>query len=446
MTSRDDFLKRLLAGGGEPPKSGLGRLTRTAGLAARTATGLALGRFRTRKDGTVDARDLELIERVVQSLGELKGMPMKLGQIAAYVDESLPAELREVLAALHTHSPAMPFEEVAAIVREELGTRADALLATLERTPIAAASIGQVHRARLPAGTPVAVKVQYPGIDEALRAELGVAGTAARAVSRLLPGTNAGAFVDEVRERLIAECDYRAEAGWQTRFARAWAGDPLIRVPDVHAEYSATRVLTSTFANGRRFDDWLAGAPPQEARDRVGIGLYRFYLGSLHRLGLFNADPHPGNYLVGDDGSLTMLDFGCVRAYSAERVRKFVALRDAVRSDDVRAIREAFVALGAADPVRRRSQEALRELLRAFFAPVLTPGVHALAPATGTRLGKLLADKQTLLRLALPADLLFLFRIKFGLYAILARLGARADWAALEDSWTFEGTPSSPSG
>jgi predicted unusual protein kinase regulating ubiquinone biosynthesis (AarF/ABC1/UbiB family) len=447
MATRDEFLKRLLAGGAALSTSGVGRLAHAAGLAARAATGFAFGRFRAREDGSVDARDLERIEALVRSLGELKGVPMKLGQIAAYVDESLPAELRDVLAALHTHAPAMAFDDVATTLREELGPRADVLLATMERLPIAAASIGQVHRARLPDGTEVAVKVQYHGIDAALRAELGAAEVAARAVSRLLPGTNAGAFVVEARDRFVAECDYRAEAEWQRQFARAWAGDQTIRVPQVHGDYSSGRVLTTTFAHGRRFDGWLADAPAQEARDRIGLALYRFYLGSLHRFGLFNADPHPGNYVVGDDGSLTMLDFGCARAYSGDRVRQFVALRDAVQSDDPRAMREAFVALGAADPARYGSEATVRELLHAFFAPVVTPGVHALAPITGTRLGKMLADKQTLMRLALPADLLFLFRIKFGLYAILARLGARADWAAVEESWSFEGptTPALPS-
>jgi predicted unusual protein kinase regulating ubiquinone biosynthesis (AarF/ABC1/UbiB family) len=422
------------------PTSAAGRLLRTAGAAARAGTGVVLQRVRGKAQPALGA-DLAHVEQLVRSLGELKGVAMKVGQLLSYVDDTLPPEAQRLLALLQTQSSALPFEVIARTLRAELGARAETLLLTLEPRPAAAASIGQVHRARLPEGTRVAVKVQYPGIEDAIRADFRAAGAGVRFARVLLPGSNVEGFVAEARERLLAECDYAAEAAWQQRFRALVAADPDLAIPEVHPAWSTRRVLTTTWEEGPGFEAWLRTGPPQAERDRIGEALYRFYVGSLYLHGLFNADPHPGNYLLRADGRLVVLDYGCVRAFSPEQVRALAALTRAVHADAPHAMASALRQLGAGNPGSGAAFDSTRTLLRAFYAPSLEDRVQRVAPAQGTRMGELLSDKRTLLQLRLPAELLFLFRIKFGLYALLARLGAARNWHQLEQRWLAEVAP-----
>lgn len=418
-------------------RSGVGRLGRFAGVAARTVLGSAWGRWTGRRQEGWDALDPAAIARLVRTMGELKGLPMKLGQILSFADETLPPEARRLLAQLQTHSAQLPFDQVHRVVADELGDRATTLLATMEPTPVASASIGQVHRARLPDGTLVAVKVQYPGIEEALRAELQTAAMAVHAVGALMPGMALESYVSEVRERLLAECDYAQEARSQNDFRERLRGHPVLRIPEVHFMYTSTRVLTTTWHNGLSLEQWLSTKPPLEARSLAGVALYEFYIGSLYRFGLFNADPHPGNYLFTDD-AVVLLDFGCVRAFAPGRIAALVALRDAVLADEESAIRAALVGLGASEPRTTKVYATGRRLLRGFFAPMLEDRFVRIEPTTESRLGTLLSDKRSVTELGLPGDLLFLFRIKFGVYAVLARLGAEANWHRLETDWRSE--------
>lgn len=418
-------------------RSGVERLGRLAGVAARTALGSAWGRFTGRSQEGWDALDPAAIARLVRTLGELKGLPMKLGQILSFADETLPAEARRLLAQLQTQSAQLPFDQVHRVVADELGDRAPALLATMEPSPVASASIGQVHRARLPDGTQVAVKVQYPGIEEALRAELQTAAVAVHAVGALMPGMALDSYISEVRERLLAECDYEQEARSQSAFRERLRSHPVLRIPEVHGTYTSARVLTTTWHNGLSLEQWLSTKPTLAARSLAGVALYEFYIGSLYRFGLFNADPHPGNYLFTHD-AVVLLDFGCVRAFAPGRMAALVALRDAVLADEENAIRAALVGVGASEPRTPKVYATARRLLRGFFAPMLEDRVVRIEPTTESRLGMLLSDKRSVMELALPGDLLFLFRIKFGLYAVLARLGAEANWHRLETGWRSE--------
>jgi predicted unusual protein kinase regulating ubiquinone biosynthesis (AarF/ABC1/UbiB family) len=421
----EETLSRLFAEPSSVPTSGLGRLARTAwsglGLSAR----MALGR-----------RSAEDFLPVVRSLGELKGLSMKLGQILSYVDDTLPPELQQLLATLQTQSPPAAFEAIAAVVRSDLGARAEELLARMDQTPVAAASIGQVHRALLPDGMAVAVKVQYPEIAEAIRNDFRAAAVAMRAVKHLAPG--AEEMVEEARERLSEECDYLLEAERQARFFHLYSGHPVLRVPAVRPDYSGRRVLSTGWCEGRRFGEWLAGDPPQAERNRVGEALYEFYLGTLYRCGVFNADPHPGNYLFAADGGVIMLDYGCVREFSPSDVRAFAALRASVVAGDTGRMRDALAELGAS-PGSAREFEPVRALLQAFFGPTIEDRVSRIQLSTNTELRRVISDKKTVMRLRLPAQFLFLFRIKFGLHAVLARIGAEANWHRLEEGWLSGG-------
>jgi len=435
-----ELLREQLLGTERPVvRSGLERLWKTGRGAAGLALSVVGGTLRGKGEG-LEAADLRAVSQLVSRLGELKGLAMKAGQVLGYIDPTLPPELRGLLSVLQTASPASPFPQVEATLRDAFGPRADVLLAGLERQPVSVASIGQVHRARLPEGTDVAVKVRHPGIHEALQGDFRVAATGSSFASVLLPGASSSikGFIDEARTVLLEECDFCLERERQATFARLYAQDEVLLIPAVEPEWCASAVLTTRWLPGQSFDAFLATNPSRELRDRMGVALFSFYIGTLYRHGLFHADPHPGNYAFREDGRVVVYDFGCVRSFDKATVLAFSALVDAVRADEVGRVREALVALGAQPPGDAESVAKLRTLLRGFFAPLLERGPRPVHPGSGFEAQQVLRDKRFLAKLALPGRFLFLFRLRFGLYAVLARLGAVADWGALESGWADE--------
>ncbi|MBN1771982.1 MAG: AarF/ABC1/UbiB kinase family protein [Deltaproteobacteria bacterium] len=426
------FLDLLRGESERGPGRGLGRFARLlgggAGLARRM---LRVGRGGA--DAEVSPRDLKKLEGLVRQLGDLKGLPMKFGQIVSYLELEMPEEMRGLLSLLQTQSPATPRAQVEQVVREDLGTRGATLWAGLDPEPVSIASIGQVYRGRLPDGAEVAVKVRHPAIDEAIRSDFRVASFVTVMAGAMAPGMGATArdFVDEMKARLLEECDYALEAERQRLFGRLYEGHPIVVVPRVHDGWCARRVLTTSWEEGRDFEPFRATAT-QEQRDRAGAALFDFYVGTLYRHGLFHADPHPGNYRFRDDGRVVIFDYGCVRIFEPEVATAFAALARAVREDDRGTICEALRGLGAEPSSNDKTYEHLRRLLRGFFGPLLTPGAHRIDGRIVIELGQVARDKLALARLRLPGRLVFLFRIRFGLFAVLSRLGAVNDWAALE--------------
>jgi predicted unusual protein kinase regulating ubiquinone biosynthesis (AarF/ABC1/UbiB family) len=409
----DDPIERLrerLSAAANLPTSALGRARRTVGAALQVGLGRLTGKS-----------NVDVFEQLAVQLGELKGTAMKAGQILSYLDTGLPEEAKRLLAVLQVSSQPTPFDEIAEAVPPELR-------ATMEREPVATASIGQVHRAVLPDGTRVAVKVKHAGIEQAIAADFRSAAAGAVLPGFLLPGV--AEMIAEARDTFLAECDYRAERRWQERFGEVYAGHPSITVPPVHGAWCSDRILVTTWCEGLAFEKFCSSAS-QPARDRAGAALYEFYVGSVYRFGMFNGDPHPGNLLFRDDGSVIVLDFGCVKEFESELVDALAALSRAVRVDQPHAIRGALVRLGAAEP-DSKGFAVTRQLLRGFFGPVLVEGPHRVESGLSLDAREIMKDKLAVARMRLPAKLLFLFRIRFGLHSELARLESIADWAALE--------------
>jgi predicted unusual protein kinase regulating ubiquinone biosynthesis (AarF/ABC1/UbiB family) len=376
-------------------------------------------------------------EAITRSLAELKGLAMKAGQMLSYVDTAVPPELQEVLKALQQSAQPSPWPQVEAQLRESLGVRADVLLRSLERRPIAVASIGQVHRASLPDGTAVAVKVRHPGIERALEGDFRTAASGTAFASLLLPaGITVDGFVREARTMLLAECDYQLEARRQMQFAELLAGDTTLCIPRVLPEYCGPAVLTTHWLTGQRFESFRASAPAA-IRDRAGEALFRFHVGSLYQHGLFHADPHPGNYAFSEDGRVIVYDFGCVREFPHEIVAALARCAEAVRRDDLQSAFAALATVGAIPPQTPEEQQAMRVLLRGFFAPLLTAGRRRFDIGAFASTRNLFEDKRRLARLRLPPEMLFLYRLRFGLFSVLHQLAAEADWAALEQSWAL---------
>ena len=431
MTSEDRETERLraalMAGEAAVPTSALGRMWRTG----RSALGVGAALRRVQRGESLDPA--ALLE-VVHSVGSLKGVAMKVGQMLGYFDPSLPPELRQMMALLQTAAPRSTFATVAGIVRESLGARAEALLAGMDPEPVAVASIGQVHRGRLPDGTAVAVKVRHPGIDKAIGADFRAAGIG-KVVAAITGGATVADTIEEARAAFLAECDYSLEARHQQAFARLFADDPAVVIPAVEAAWSGDRVLVTRWTPGRSLDEFLAAGPDQAARDGVGAALFRCWMRTLYRDGLFHGDPHPGNFAICPGGQVVVYDFGCVRTFDPPLRRGFARLAAATRDDDMDAAAAAIERLGGRASRDAAGRAHLRELLRGFFGPLLTPGKRRIAADEGFGARDVLRDKRAILGLRLPGRMLFLFRLRFGLYSVLARLESEVDWAGLEISW-----------
>ena len=238
---------------------------------------------------------------------------MKLGQVMSFLDVGLvPEEYREEfqrkLGELRDAAPKVRFSDMRKVIESELGESLKDTFAEFDETPIAAASIGQVYRARLHDGRDVAVKVQYPGVAQAVRADMQNLGMILRLMKRIAPGLDVKATAEEIRSRIGDELDYELEAQNQRSMARIYRGHPFIVVPDVVTSMTREKVIVSEFVSGLGFD--AIKQLDQATRDRVGEIVFRFYFGCMYRHRQFSGDPHPGNFLLMDDGKVAFLDFG----------------------------------------------------------------------------------------------------------------------------------------
>src|SRR5215213_2547556 len=248
---------------------------------------------------------IKTAEDVAKVLGGMKGAIMKAGQMVSFIADGLPPEAQAALATLQADVPPMAPSLAEGVIRAELGADPSKLFLDWDPVPVAAASIGQVHRAVMPDGRLVAVKVQYPGVDKAIQSDLDNAeflyGLFA---SFALKNMDVKPMVDELRARMGDELDYRLEAICQQEFADRYRGHPFIHVPDVIPERSARRVLTSQWVDGLTWVEFEAEAD-HTARQTAAEVLFRFAQGSVFRHGVFNGDPHPGNYRFRRDGTIT---------------------------------------------------------------------------------------------------------------------------------------------
>lgn len=428
-----------------------GRVRRTAPLAAlsaRTAAGSVVDILRRRlhgQRGTSIEFHVRNAERYADVLSRSKGVLMKVGQILSFVDISAAldrtygAAYQAALASLQSDAEPMDSVLVAAVIESSLGEAPEHLFADFSPTPIAAASIGQVHAARLQDGIEVAVKVQYPGVADAIGDDL--ANTQllltfvkiAQGVAPQYRNFDVRALADELAERITEELDYATELANQSDFAEHYRGHPFIRVPEVFPELSSDRVLTMEMVHGRRWNE--TSNAPQDVRDRWGEIAFRFFFGSIARFGMFNADPHPGNYLFHDDGTVTFLDFGCVKRLNAEAQRGVWETGAATVANDADRLLRAYIQHGFAPANDPPAAEAVLAFFRPQFAPIHSPQPFTFTPDyVAEMLGHMShMDKELQRRSNVPKDFIYTNRIFVGLYSILAALGSTSDWRAIFD-------------
>ena len=407
------------------PTGRLSRLSKLASMGARTGASMLFSR-----DGKAAA------EHAADVLGSMRGLAAKIGQMASYVDGVVPEAHRDAyekaLRGLRAAAPTSSPEAIKQLVETELKAPIDRLFAEWDHAPLASASIGQVHRARLLDGREVAVKAQHPGIERAIEIDLTNASVLEGMVSMMGPRALRSKDVyDEIAARFREELDYTLEAERQRAFARIHQGDRLIHIPEVIADRSSRRVLTTELVRGKSLEE--AGLAEPAVRTTYCETLWRFVYKAHLFGGLFNADPHPGNYLFRDDGSIAFLDFGCVQPIPDERVQQARRMHQAARRRDLPGFERGAIAL-----LHTRGgpyEQAALEYVRLCFRPLFeSPFQLTRQFATDVVQGAYELKKHVLGEsfVQLPAGMVFMTRLQLGFYSVLARLDARADYAGVE--------------
>src|SRR5215218_7247996 len=402
----------------------------------------------------LEQRHLETAEQMVETLGRMKGAEMKVGQLASFIDtELLPPEYRDLyqdkLAALRSTAPPMPWNKVSAVLGEAWEEPVEELFEDFEHDAAAAASIGQVHRAVLPDGRRVAVKVQYPGVASAIAADMQNAGLILRLARAFAPGLDAKAAAAELKERVLEELDYELEAQSQRAFARGYRGHPFIHVPDVVTRLSTERVLVSEWVDGAEFDEMRE--LPQAERDRFGEIVFRFCFGSIYHLQHFNADAHPGNYLLMPDGGVAFLDFGMTKHLDKEQIELEIVALEAVIDEDPEELRIALHDLGFLNNPQKVDAELLMDHVRAIGGWYMEDREVTVDSARVIEAIAAVSDPRSsfyrlMRRENLPANELMGRRMESGVLAVLGQLQATRNWYRIGREWWFGEPPSTELG
>jgi predicted unusual protein kinase regulating ubiquinone biosynthesis (AarF/ABC1/UbiB family) len=414
-----------------------GRVRRTmplAGFTARAAGGRMVAGLREKAgdEGAVVRFHERTAERYAELLGHSKGVLMKAGQMFSLIDAGTvgSGELspyQQALTRLQADAPPMDPALAREVLERELGRRVDQVFADFTDEPMAAASIGQVHRAVLPDGRQVAVKIQYPGVAEAIRSDLANTELLVT-VSRFVGATvlDLRAAAQEIAARISEEVDYRHEATNVTAFHDLYVGHPFIRIPQVIPEASGDRVLTMTYLDGL---DWAAAlAADQDLKNTWAEVISRMVTGSYRHANLFHADPHPGNYRFGVDGSVGFVDFGCVKRLAEPQRRRIVVMVRATidgRRDDLRA---AMVESGFLTEESTLTADEAYQWYTAILHELLIPQPATYTPEASSRAVDALIDIRAadhpVRRMQVPPDFVFFSRLNLSMNAVFSALNA----------------------
>jgi predicted unusual protein kinase regulating ubiquinone biosynthesis (AarF/ABC1/UbiB family) len=410
------------------------------GIAGRATVGL--GRRLGGKSAEAVAADVQqrTAEQLFRVLGELKGGAMKFGQTLSVLEAAFPEELaapyRSTLTKLQESAPPMTPGTVHKVLAADLGRDWRSHFREFDDTPAAAASIGQVHKAVWEDGRTVAVKIQYPGAGDALRSDLGQLVRLGRTLGAIVPGMDVRALVDELRDRMIEELDYRMEADAQDGFALAYEDDPEFAVP--HLVHGTEHVLVSEWLDGRPLSDIIAKGD-RELRDRAGLLYVRFLFSGPERAGLLHADPHPGNYRMTPDGRLGVLDFGAVARLPEGFPISIGQLLRRALDRDVEAMLDGLRDEGFVKPSTQLDPEELYDYLAPFLEPAAVDTFHfnrAWMRQQFARINDPRRPGYTIgLKLNLPPAYLLIHRVWLGGIGVLSQLDCAASFRLELERW-----------
>jgi predicted unusual protein kinase regulating ubiquinone biosynthesis (AarF/ABC1/UbiB family) len=443
------------------PTSRVGRTAKIGGLAAGQAIRQAgtraanVARSPEGREIALERRQLEAAEQIVAALGTMKGAAMKVGQVMSFLDVGLvPEEYREEfqhkLAALRDAAPTVSFKDMRRVIEEELEDPLDEIFAEFDAEPIAAASIGQVYRATLrDDGRRVAVKVQYPGVAAAVRADMQNLGLILRLAKRIAPGMDPKAIGEEIRDRIQEELDYELEAQNQRALARIFRGHPFIVVPEVVTSLSRERVLVSEYVHGTGFEE-LKGYS-QEDRDRIGEILFRFYFGCLYRHHQFSGDPHPGNSMLLEDGRMAFFDFGLFKRMPPGSVELETAVLRAVIEGDAETVMRMGAETGFFPQPERFRPERVLEHFRAATSWYTVDENVQLTPEFATQVMIDMSDPRSeyfgqMRHENAPPDHIFGRRMEVLTLAVIAQLHASGNFHRIAREWFYGDPPATELG
>src|SRR3954468_7867105 len=437
------------------PTSRIRRLSKIGGVAASTAAKQmgtrAANVARDEEAGrrAMERRQLETAEQIVAVLGTMKGAAMKLGQVMSFLDVGLvPEEFREdfqaKLAELRDAAPKVSFKDMKKVIEGEYGEKIEDVFESFDPVPIAAASIGQVYKAHLDDGRCVAVKVQYPGVATAVRADMQNLGVILRLMKRVAPGLEPKALGEEIRERIEEELDYELEASNQRRIARIFRGHPFIVVPDVVTSLSREKVIVSEYVEGRGFEEMKQLA--QEERDRIGEVVFRFYFGCMYRHHQFSGDPHPGNCLLLDDGRMAFLDFGLFKTIPKEAAEFELEAQRLATERRAIDLREHMHKHGWIGDPERYPEEKVLAMVDDMTAWYTHDEELQLVPEYATQVLIQMSDPRSkyfgsMRHETLPPDHLFGRRLEVLTLAVMAQLRAKGNWHRIAREWMYGDEP-----
>jgi predicted unusual protein kinase regulating ubiquinone biosynthesis (AarF/ABC1/UbiB family) len=448
-----------------PPTSRLGRLARLAGLSTKgiplalEGARRALGKKRSAEaEAEAQARLVvdtkKAAEAMLKTLGDMKGLPLKIGQMISYIDGIAPPgyeeKFQEVLKKLQDKAPPLSPEAAVRVVEEELEAHPEAVFAEWEHEPFAAASIGQVHRAVTKGGERVAVKVQYPGIDKAIKNDLKSVGLLGNMMGPLSHRVHAKQTIEELSEVFLSELDYTREAEMADIFRRIHKDDDDIVIPRIVQSLSTQRVLTAELVGGVSYDEFCARATQAE-RDRVGLAIWRFMFRALLVHGYLYADPHPGNYRFLDDGRVAFLDFGCVKRLSPELIAGIKRYMRAAIDGDWEEFDRACIEVLDYDP-DDRSWDVYRNYTIELLRPITEDEWHCTVDrareavtfiARGVR-QLAFKEGETIPSIPhvphMPREFTFLNRLQWGLASVMGGIGTVGSFRRISEPWVREPT------
>lgn len=429
--------------------SRLARLGARIGLAHAGTSARKVFAGAERKEELSRAREFKTAQQVATELGNMKGALMKVGQMASYLDDGLPEPMRLALSQLQSNAPPMAVELVHIELERELGQPMSEIFVEFDDEPIASASIGQVHRAiiRLADGTEqaVAVKVQYPGVAEAIDADLRTADLLGAMLAFGFKSLNPEDMVAEIKDRLREELDYKREAANQQMFIDFYKGHPFIHVPEVFHEFSTGRILMTELVAGHSFAEVCEWS--QEQRDMAGEAIFRFVFRSLYRFRAFNGDPHPGNYIFHGDGKVSFLDFGLIKHFTVDEMHMFQSMvKAAVLDHDMDAYRRVIEDAGMLQLDAPFTTQEAGDYFAHFYEPVRESREMEWSSTYATSIVRHTFDRTSPIAqyATVPKSFVFIQRINLGLYAVLGQLRSRGNYRRVsEELWPMTNAPGS---